>query len=408
MRERALVLALAAGALALFYILVFPKPQPAANGLVLPLSSESRPEGYLAVWRWLEEQHIPAVSLRRRYDHLKGLLRQPTGNVLVMSMPQRLPARAAELENLKAWVEGGNTLLIMAAVEDTPLWVLGADPLFEDRLERITGLRFDTPKTPDIDLKRLSQRRFDIYPSGTRPLTGGVQHITALSALPPRRASLHPGLESSPLELATRADTGDTTLWLSRRGDGQAVVSTAASVFSNGGVALTDNAQLLANILARSLGTGGAVIFDDAHQGVLEGYDAAAFFADPRLHHTLDSIVLLWLVFVLGALPLRIARSSWQPLDEAAYVEASARYFAAVVPPSDAAQRLIEGFLRGISRQSSSEREVSLWEVVDAHAGVSLQQRESLREAYSRACAGRPVDLVRLQNSLSQLRRIFE
>jgi hypothetical protein len=328
--------------------------------------------------------------------------------VLVMSMPQRLPARAAELEDLKAWVEGGNTLLIMAAVEDTPLWVLGADPLFEDRLERVTGLRFDTPKTADIDWKGLSQRRFDIHPRGARPLTGGVQHITALSALPPRRATLHPGLESKPLELAARADTGDTTLWLERRGDGKAVVSTAASVFSNGAVALTDNAQLLANILARSLGPGGAVIFDDAHQGMTADYDAAAFFADPRLHHTLDCIVVLWLVFVLGALPLRAARSSWQPLDEATYVEGSARYFAAVVPPSDTAQRLIEGFLRSVNRQSSSEPDPTLWEAFDAHAGVSLQQRESLHEAYSRACAGKPVDLVRLQNLLAQLRRIFE
>jgi hypothetical protein len=408
MKDRLVVLALALGALTLFYVLLFPKPRPAFNPLVLPLSAESRPEGYLAIWRWLGEQHIPAISLRERYDHLKGMLRAPTGNVLIMTLPQRTPVRVEELRDLRAWEESGNTLLVMAAVEDTPLWTLGADSLFEERLARITGLRFDKPTTAKVDLQTLTQDRFDIEPRGPHPLTTGVRHVTALSALPPRRASLHPGLESIPLELATHSDTHDTTLWLSRHGDGQTILSTAASIFSNGAVALTDNAQLLANILARSLGPGGAVIFDDAHQGLTTDYDANAFFADPRLHDTLGWIVLLWLLFVLGALPLRVARTTWQPLDEAAYVEASARYFAAVVPPSDAAQRLIEGFLRGLARRSSPEQEPSLWGALDAHAGVSLRQRESLQQIYSSACAGKAVHLVRLQNSLSQLRRTFE
>src|SRR6185312_6690259 len=138
MRERLLVLALAAGALALFYILLFPKPQQEPDELVLPLSSESRAEGYQGLWRWLGAENIPAVSLRNRYDQLAALLRKPTGNVLIVTMPQRVPVRTRELEELRAWVARGNTLLILAAVEDTPLWMLGTDPLFEDHLEAMT------------------------------------------------------------------------------------------------------------------------------------------------------------------------------------------------------------------------------------------------------------------------------
>src|SRR5262249_32603531 len=153
--------------------------------------------------------------------------------------------------------------------------------------------------------------------------------------------------------------------------------------FSNGAVALSDNAQLLGNILAWSLTPGGSVIFDDAHQGLTDYYDATAFFADPRLHHTLEWILLLWLLFVLGALPLRAARSVWQPLDETAYVEASARYLAAVVPPSAAAQRLIEGFLGRLARQAGVEQTSSGFELLDGQAGISRRESVTLRELYT-------------------------
>ncbi|HEY3785243.1 MAG TPA: DUF4350 domain-containing protein [Steroidobacteraceae bacterium] len=409
MRERLLVLALAAGALALFYILLFPKPSQDSDEGGLPLSSESGTEGYQAVWRWLREEHVPAVSLRNRYDHLAGLLRKPTGNVLIITMPQRVPVRMRELDDLKAWVARGNTLLILAAIEDTPLWMLGADPLFEDPLEALTGLRFVSPKkTRGAGLASLTQTTFDIQPRGRHPLTTGVRHVTALTTLPARRARLRSGLESIPLELAARSETNDTTFWLTRRGAGQAILSTAASPFSNGAIALTDNAQLLANVLAWSLAPGGSVVFDDAHQGLTDYYDGKAFFADSRLHHTLEWIILLWAVLVLGALPLQAARPSWQPLDETAYVEASARYFAAVVPSSAAARRLIEEFLDRLARQVCTERPASRFEILDAHAGVSRGESEALHELYERACAGEPIGLVRLQNLLSQLRRIFE
>lgn len=406
MKERALLLALAAGALALFYVLLFPKPGAEVATQGLPLSTETRSDGYQALWQWLAEQRIPAVSLRYRYDRLHTLPRKSIGNVLIISMPQRVPARAAELDSLRAWVQAGNTLLIMAALDDRPLWTLGEDPLFEERLERITGLRFNTPNAARLDLHALTTRGFTVLPRGTHPLTAAVQRLTALSALPPQTARPAAGHAALALELATRNDTGDTTLWLLRAQRGQILLSTAASLFANGAVSLTDNARLLANILAWSLEPGGTVIFDDAHQGAAQYYDGAHFFADPRLHHTLVWILVLWLMLVLGAQPLRALRNTWRPLDETAYVEASARYFAAVVPRGAAAQSLIEGFLRHLTRSGSGPS--SPWELLDAHAGVSARERSELRHAYSRACAGQPVDLVRLQNLLAHLRRIFE
>jgi hypothetical protein len=407
-KERVSVLALAAGALGLFYILFFPKPPAPADEVVRPLSSEVRPEGYLAAWRWLEEQHIPAVSLRYRYDRLPGLLSKPTGNLLLVTMPQWVPARTAELEKLQGWVERGNTLLIMAAIDDTPPWSLDSDPLLKEKLEQLTGLELETVPAQKADVKSIFADRLDIRPRGEHPLLAGVRNITAVATLPVRHARLNDSDDDLPMELATRTDSGDPTLWLIRRGAGQIVFSTVASPFSNRAVAVTDNARFLANIIAWCRGPGATVVFDDAHQGATDYYDGRAFFADPRLHHTLWWLVFLWLAMILGALPLRAARRSWQPVNESAYVEASARYFANVVPPNEAAQRLIESFLRRLGGGAHPDREPRLWELFDADPRVSDSQRNAMHVIYERACAGKRVDLVRLQNLLAQLREPLE
>jgi hypothetical protein len=407
-KERALVLALAAGAFALFYILVFPKPPAESDEIVRPLSSEVRPEGYLAVWRWLGEQHIPAVSLRYRYDRLPALLSKPTGNLLLVTMPQWVPARTAELEKLQGWVESGNTLLIMAAINDTPPWSLDSDPLLNDKVELLTGLHIETIRARKADMKALLIDRLDIRPRGEHPLLAGVRNITALATYPVRNARLKTTGDALPLELATRNDTSDPTLWLIRRGAGQIVLSTVASPFANSAVSINDNARFLANIIAWCRGPGATVIFDDAHQGATDYYDGRAFFADPRLHHTLWWLMFLWLAMVLGALPLRAVRRSWQPVNEGAYVEASARYFANVVPPNEAAQRLIESFLRRLGTGTQPDLDPPLWELFDADPRVSDPHRRALHALYERACAGKRVDLARLQTLLAQLRENLE
>ncbi|HYK26070.1 MAG TPA: DUF4350 domain-containing protein, partial [Steroidobacteraceae bacterium] len=396
---------LAAGALALFYTLFFPKPAATPQTIVLPLSSESGPDGYLAVWRWLGERHVPEVSLRYRYDRLPEFLKRATGNLLIVNLPQQVPARSAELADLTSWVKQGNTLLLMTALEDTPLWALNYDPLLAERLERMTGLRFSSLEVRKQDLKSITIDRLVLAPRGAHPLLAGVRQVTAISPLPTRRWAAMPQNGLEPLELAAREDDRDPVLWLRREGAGQILIMSVGSAFSNAAVELTDNAQLLSNIVGWSLGPGGAVIFDDAHQGQTAFYDGKAFFADPRLHATLGWIVILWLAFVVGQVPLRALRHAWQPLDETAYVEASARYFAAVVPQSDLAQRLIEEFLAGLRSRLKLGDRASLWEWLEAQASISEAQRRTLQTCYTSACAGRRVDLVKLQNLLAEFKR---
>ena len=113
------------------------------------------------------------------------------------------------------------------------------------------------------------------------------------------------------------------------------ILAAAASPFSNAGMVWRGNARFLANVLAWSRSPRGAVIFDDAHQGLTAFYDAAAFFAGQRLHATLLWLVLLWLVFVSGSQPMRIRPLHWRASGEMAYSEGSARYLAAVGRPAE-------------------------------------------------------------------------
>ena len=408
MRERLLVLAFAAGALALFYALFFPKPTGPNRTIVLPLSRESGPDGYLAVWRWLGERHISEVSLRYRYDRLPELLEHPTGNLLIASLPQQVPARTAELADLMAWVKQGNTLLLVTALEDTPLWAVSYDALLPEHLERMTGLKFSALELRKTDLKSLTANQLDLTPRGSHPLLAGVRHVTALSALPGRRWQATPQDGVVPLELAMRAEGGDPVLWLERAGAGQILLMSVGSAFSNAAVGLTDNAQLLSNVIAWSLGPRGTVIFDDAHQGETAYNDGKAFFADPRLHGTLVWIIVLWFAFGVGSVPLRALRRPWQPPDETAYVEASARYFAAVVRPDDAAQHLIEEFLAGLRARLQRADGGSVWEWLAAQASVPEAQILALHARYAAACAGERVDLVKLQNLLAELKRTLQ
>lgn len=410
MRERWITLLLAAAALAAFYALFFPKPQPRPVLGALPLSTDKGAEGYWALWRWLGEEQIPRVSLRLRYDRLSRLLARPAGNLLLVTMPQRTATRAAELTALEEWVARGNTLVILAALDDEPMWAVGAsDSLLMQRIEHLTGLHLTARKDTRSALRALTVGKIDMRPRGDFPLFQSVRHLTALTYVSHSwRARTADG--RLPLELASRSDNGDPVIWLEPRGKGQILLCAVASPFSNAGVLRDDNARLLANIIAWSRGPQGAVVFDDAHQGLTAYYDAEAFFADPRLHATLGWIVLLWLAFVLGGQPLRVRRGEWQPLDEAVYVEAGARYLAAVVRPSAAAQHLIEDFLDWLRARlrlesgGSSEGPGTVWQWLEGQAAVAAAERRELQACYARACAGESVNLTRLQNLLAQLR----
>lgn len=426
MKERLVTLALAAGAFALFYAFFVPKPTSEEKAPALPVSTEIRPEGYQALWRWLAAQGIPARSLRNRYSQLDVQGYSNTGNVLVATFPQQVPARQQELPALEEWIRQGNTLLVLAALDDTPAWARQISAQFLGVIAQMTGLSFtvdpenqpesrEEEDTPGRTLREVVESlregpRTSIVPQGAHPLFDGVRSVEARSEYPASRWTAINVKEGAVLALARRADAaegsaaGEPSFWLRRSGEGQVIVMAFASPFSNALIGEQDNARLFSNIVAWSRAGDGAVLFDDAHQGLVDYYDAKAFFADSRLHRTLAWICGLWLLYVVAWQRIRPMAAAWNPVDVTTFIKVTGGFLAGNVPANAVGQRLMQNFFNSIrQRLALPQNGEPVWEWLGAQAGVSGHDLEQLRYLHACAHSRRRVDLVRLQNCLAKI-----
>jgi hypothetical protein len=436
MKERLLTLGLACGALALFYLLFFPKPTPDHKKITLPLSGERGPNGYAAMLSWLRTEKIPVVSFRQRYTRLPGTV-SGGGHLLITTMPHRLGLRNTEVQTLRDWLHEGNTLLVMAALADTPDWAMQS--AFErdmvKQLNQLTGLRIrptnseatdtdaeedeqETSRTTrmrrmaDAVTKLLESQHHSMTPIGSHPLTEGVHSVAALSEFPASDWVAAPDEAAVVLELAhdptTKRVPREPVMWLAQLGEGQIIVSGFGSPFTNKLLGEQDNARLLSNIVRWSLSASGSVLIDDAHQGAVAFYDPAAFFGDARLQRAMMWLLLLWLVFVLGPSRLRPALSRWNPVDITSFVRATGGFLARTVKPTEAGRRALMVFFNTIRhRLGLPEDGMPVWEWLSAQSHVTPQELSQLREYHARIAAGRRIDLPKLHNLLHRLTGSF-
>jgi hypothetical protein len=415
-KERVITLALAAGALALFWLLLFPKPRTAPDAAPRPLAAGVDAEGYFAAARWLATAGVPTLELHQRFDHLvdRTVSAKPSGNLLITTMPYAVVLNREELSDLDQWMDKGNTVLVLAALDDTPLWS-GLAANFIPDLQKLTAIEFTAVRQPNKNLVTKVQdaatevltpacSAIELHPSGPIGLLEGVSKLATLSPLPSDQWQAK-SMDAGPvLELARRTDSADPVLWIKGSGSGAIVISAYASLFSNHAIGKLDNARLLSNFVGWALQPGGRVIFDDGHQGTLDEYDAQKFFADPRLHHTLLWLLLLWLGWVVASQPLRAAPPHVVGLDESAMLRVTASFFAGVLRPVATAQWLLDEFFDRLRRRHGLAPSAGPpWEWLAAHAGLRGDALDELRELNARTQAGRRVSLVRLQQVLSQI-----
>jgi Domain of unknown function (DUF4350) len=442
LKERLATFALAIGALVLCYAFFLPKPSDESRFPPRPLSTELGPSGYQAAWRWLVAQRVPVAAARERYDSLISgdKSRSPTGNLLLTTLPHKLPVRPGEATQLDAWIESGNTLVVAAALDDTPVWALmGGERMIKD-LGRLTRLKFDVIEPKKTDSKKpgaapevaapeaapdpvvpksaapkertlssalselVEPRTIVIESRGAHPLLEGVHSVRVISDFPASRWRATPMDQSGVLQVAQVAGESDAAVWVRRQGKGQVIVFGVAGLFSNRDIGSGDNAKLLSNTIAWALRPGGAVIFDDAHQGAVSYYDAKAFFADPRLHRTMWWLVFLWLVFVLGIQRLRSHVNDWHSVDVTAFVGTTGQFFAATLTPLAVGGRLLGNFFNTIRRRLGwLEDGTPAWEWLSLQAEVTNRELAELRQFHEQIQSGRRINLLRLQNLLSQL-----
>lgn len=417
MSERLITLLCALGAFALFYAIFISPSASVEERTSQPTTEERGSNGYVAAKRWLESSGVRVESLRQRYDALYLDKRVATkGNLLITSLPHRYGMRERELEQLWAWVAFGNTVLVLAALADTPDWTM---PLIERDLpgdvQQLSGVHFEVPELEaeaegeaaslaETFQRLIKPRRHRIVRNRAHPLFDGVGEIVAESEFPASEWRAVPPHGEFILSIAHDGDNGRDAFWVRRYGSGRFLISGYGSLFSNEQLGQKDNARLLANIVAQSLGPEGAVLFDDQHQGLSELYDSEAFFADPRLHLTLWLLLALWLIWVLGSVRLRGAPPPAPATRETAFVEATGGFLARVLHPVQAGRRLLELFFGELRRQIGlSDDSRLVWDWLERQPRVSRADLDSLRTLESRLQAGRRVDLGRLQNLLGKL-----
>lgn len=430
MKERLITLLCALGALALFFTMFMRQDANSIGGKEIPrpTTAERGGNGYNAALRWLDAARIRAVSLRERFDKLPGRKSlAPSGNVLIVTLPATAVFKTEEFRPLDRWVRDGNTLLVLAALSDTPDWAFPFGGMTSGDLNLLTGLEFettrafdsrarkaaetaprnrDTPGTPDnrdnrdpgtqaaAAARQLAQpRRATLIPNRDHAYFTGVRQAIALSDYQSQPWTVKVPYEGFVLALGRQLETGEGALWTRSLGNGRIVVSGLGSLFTNRALSLADNARLLANILGTDLGPGGAVLFDDVHQGLGASYDPAKFYRDPRLHMTLGIVALMWLSWVLGATKLRVPITRAPVPREAELVRATGGFLARVLTPAAAARRMFEHFLRRWP-----------WEYLERQSRIAAADLAQLKAWYAQSRTS-PVPLARLHNLMVRINR---
>ena len=418
MKDRLITAAGAVAALLLLYVMFF---QSAEAPVTRPISTETGRNGYAAVSAWLERGGVPVGSLRQRFDAL--IARDPStvpldyprrGNVLITTMPHLLPVRSREHESLKAWVRSGNTLLILAALNDTPEWTPQNDRAFLEDLQIMSGMRFvarsageaadSPPRGPAQPVPAATP--VELEPIGGHPLMDGVETLRGYSDAQSSLWEPMPWLaDELLLRFAVERSSGTDAAWHRAYGNGHIITVASGTLLTNHLVAAADAGRFLANIVRHHLEDGGSVIFDDMHQGLSVIYDAAAFYRDSRLHHTLWFLIGAWLVYLLGSsnrlAPPHAPRDTPRQRD---FLEAVGGFMARRIDPRDAGLLLMESWFDEVRRAHGVQAQEPPWDELLATPTLGRETYERLRRYHETLKTGRPVDLVRLHNTLRSAR----
>jgi hypothetical protein len=455
MRPRLMTLACALGALLLFGTLFLRSDTLAGRRASPPTTVERGSDGLRGAASWLQSEGVRAISLRERFGSLAQHHELPaSGNLLIISLPAAVNFRTNELVALDNWIRNGNTLLVLAALRDRPAW--GQFPfVMSHDLELLTGLSMvaeaaraapqaaqepasqrqatqrpaprpptaqrptlnEQHETPSARMARLTTeltrpQRSSLVPNRPHPYFTGVREAVAFSDYAPFGSTVTIPRDGFALALAHEDGSGQDAFWVLADGEGTIVVSAFGSLFSNRALGLADNARLLANLVAASVSAGGAVEFDDEHQGLTTAYDPATFFRDRRLYGTLAVIVTVWLIWVLGGTRLQVPAVRASAPREVELVRTTGLFLARVLSPAAAARRMLAQFMHrlgGIVARTPAtggqRSDEQLWEWLENNARLTRPDVKQLREWHDAARRDDRVPLIRLHNLIVRTER---
>ena len=420
-KERWVTLVCALGALALFLAMFLRGNDVGSRrgSVPSPTSEERRGNGYHGAMMWLDEEAVRTVSVRERFEQWLG--KHPgtaaTGNLLIVTLPVETAFRTEELRPLENWVRAGNTLLVMAALDDQPDWAFAVGRPVAGDLSVLTGLEVEAARNPAAERRNASDvgeriaatarafaepRAVTLVPNGAHAYFAGVRAAEGLSDYPAQTWTAKVPYDGFVLSLAHERATGQDVLWTRTLGEGRVIVSGLGSLFTNRALGLADNAKLLADIVGVTVAPKGAVLFDDVHQGLSAAYDPAKLYSDSRLYATVGILAAVWLCWVLGSTQLRLPGSWVSAPREAELIQVTGSFLARVLTPDVGAMGLFEHFFRRIGRR---DKGAPPWEVLEAHPGIATAEVRQLQRWYADAKAARAVPLMSLHNLMVKIDR---
>ena len=439
MRERLTTLGLALAALLLF-VTLFVRGDASGRGSVsVPTTIDRGENGLMGAVSWLRGEGVPTLEVRQRFDFLRH--QEPArGNLLIVTLPALTPFRTDETVALDDWIRRGNTLLVLAALSDRPAWARERGVLESD-LQLLTGLDVDLvrpaaaaarqgaapaaahagkeraePQEDEEDsTERIIEaaralprpRRDTLLPNRAHRLLDGVSAVYAYSDYPPRAWDVKVPRDGFLLALGHLQGSKEAALWVLPEGAGSIVVSGLGSIFTNRALGQADNARLLANLVREGIGAGGAVLFDDQHQGVSDTYDPARFYRDRRLWATLGVVAAVWLAWIAAGTRLLMPPLPPPAAREEDLVRATGLFLARVLRPAAAARRMYAHFfqrLRGPSRSATADA-AAVWDWLENSPRVARADVAQLREWYADAYSERRVPLEALHNLMVKTER---
>ncbi|MFK7977278.1 MAG: DUF4350 domain-containing protein, partial [Halioglobus sp.] len=368
-------------------------------------------------------------SIRRRLeDYLPAAQIERSGNVMIATMPFRKPQRHPDHRALRSWVRQGNTLVILAAINETPEWsrMTFADPI-ED-IFHLFNVDFDVVETEAEAEEEEQYKEQDkgeaqasdvrswwepfpllMQPYAEHPLMHGVSELQGFSELYSNvwRPDFYFSDEFT-LRLARLPEHSVDALWQLSYGDGRVILSSSASLLSNRMLGEADNARFFSNILTHYLASGGTVLFDDFHQGVSELYDPEAFFSDRRVHSSILFLVALWLFYLVGNSarlgPLREPRTRSH---QAAFVTATGGLMARKLEPSEAGKAMIDHWMAEMHQSGRLAGRLGAsppWRALEEMPMIDAELLSSVRSSYTRLGRGEKVDLKKMHNDIQTLK----